>query len=60
MRVVGLVSSPRRGGNSELAVKEILSRLPEDWEKNMIRLNELDIKYCRACYACLRRGKSAV
>lgn len=57
MRVVGLVSSPRRGGNSELAVKEILSRLPEDWEKNMIRLNELDIKYCRACYACLPEGK---
>ena len=33
MRVVGLVSSPRRGGNSELAVKEILSRLPEDWKR---------------------------
>lgn len=57
MRVVGLVSSPRRGGNSELAVKEILSRLPDEWEKNMIRLNELDIKYCRACYACLPAGK---
>lgn len=60
MRVVGLVSSPRRGGNSELAVKEILRQLPDDWEKNMIRLNELDIKYCRACYACLPEGKKCV
>ncbi len=57
MRVVGLVSSPRRGGNSELAVKEILRQLPDDWEKDMIRLNELDIKYCRACYSCLHEGK---
>lgn len=60
MRVVGLVSSPRRGGNSELAVKEILRRLPDEWEKNMIRLNELDINYCRACYACLHEGKKCV
>jgi multimeric flavodoxin WrbA len=60
MRVVGLVSSPRRGGNSELAVKEIMSRLPDDWEKNMIRLNELDINYCRACYSCLPEGKKCV
>lgn len=60
MRVVGLVSSPRKGGNSELAVKEILSRLPDEWEKNMIRLNELDIKYCKACYACLPEGKKCV
>ncbi len=33
MRVVGLVSSPRKGGNSELAVKEMMNCLPADWEK---------------------------
>ena len=43
MRVVGLVSSPRKGGNSEIAVKEVLRQLPEDWEKEMIRINELNI-----------------
>ena len=56
MRVVGLVSSPRRGGNSELAVKEVLSRFPDDWEKTMIRLNELNINLCKACYGCLPEG----
>lgn len=56
MRVVGLVSSPRKGGNSELAVKEMLNCLPEDWEKVMLRLNELNIEDCNACYKCVPTG----
>ncbi|MBR5228663.1 MAG: flavodoxin family protein [Firmicutes bacterium] len=56
MKVVGLVSSPRKGGNSEIAVKEIFRQLPADWEKEMIRVNELNINYCTACYACVPEG----
>ena len=57
MKVLGIVSSPRRAGNSELAVKEILTQLPYSWEKEMIRLNELNIKYCDACYSCVPAEK---
>jgi NAD(P)H-dependent FMN reductase len=57
MKVLGIVSSPRKGGNSELAVKEILSQLPDSWEKEMIRLNELNLKYCTACYSCVPADK---
>ena len=53
MKVLGIVSSPRKGGNSELAVKEMMMNLPSDWEKEMIRLNELELKNCTACYKCL-------
>ncbi len=56
MRVLGLVSSPRKGGNSELAVKEMMNCLPADWEKVMLRLNELNIQNCNACYKCLPAG----
>lgn len=56
MRVLGIVSSPRKGGNSELAAKEILKTLPDSWEKVMINLNDLDIKTCTACYACVPQG----
>ena len=38
MRVLGIMSSPRRGGNSELAAKEILNTLPDSWEKAMINI----------------------
>ncbi|MDR3236936.1 MAG: flavodoxin family protein [Spirochaetia bacterium] len=57
MKVLGIVSSPRKAGNSELAVKEILMRLPESWEREMIRLNELDLEYCTACYSCIPADK---
>lgn len=56
MRILGIISSPRRGGNSELAVKEILSRFPEEDEKVMINLNDLNIENCKACYGCVKRG----
>lgn len=60
MRVIGFVSSPRQGGNSELAVKEMMRCLPDDWEKVMLRLNELDIADCRACYRCVPEGAKCV
>lgn len=56
MRILGIVSSPRRGGNSELAVKEILSRFPGE-ERVMINLNSLDLQNCKACYSCVPLGK---
>lgn len=56
MRVCGFVYSPRKGGNSEMAVREILDTLPDDWEKVMINLGELDIKPCKACYHCVPEG----
>lgn len=56
MRILGIVSSPRRGGNSELAVKEILSAFPGE-ERVMIDLNSLDLQNCRACYSCVPLGK---
>jgi multimeric flavodoxin WrbA len=61
MNVLGLVSSPRRLGNSELATREILRRLPDAWEKRMIRLSDMCLTPCKACYACLaREDKSCV
>lgn len=60
MRVTAFVSSPRKGGNSELAAKEMLRCLPEDWEKNIVRVNELNIEPCRACYSCIKEGAKCV
>ncbi len=53
MKVLGLVASPRKLGNSEILTKEILAALPATVEKELIRLPDLDIQACKACYACL-------
>jgi multimeric flavodoxin WrbA len=60
LRVLGLVASPRKSGNSEILVKEMLASLPAEVNKEMIRLTELDIKPCKACYACLTPDASCV
>ncbi len=60
MKVLALVGSPRRLGNSEILAKEMLAALPADAEKEMVRLTELRIEPCRACYACLPAERGCV
>ncbi len=57
-RILGIVGSPRRGGNTEILVDEILAGAAEagaDIEK--IILNELNILPCQACDACKDGGE---
>ncbi|HQN18740.1 MAG TPA: flavodoxin family protein [Syntrophobacteraceae bacterium] len=51
--LLGIVCSPRRFGNSELFVKELYRQLKGDWDLTLMRLPELDIRPCKACYQCL-------
>ena len=60
MKVLGLVASPRQAGNSDITVQEMMNRLPADWDKEMIRLSDLRIENCKACYACLPKDKRCV
>jgi multimeric flavodoxin WrbA len=53
-KVLGIVTSERKLGNTELLTKEIMANVPEPCEKELIRLTEFDIKPCRACYRCLQ------
>jgi multimeric flavodoxin WrbA len=52
-RVLALVGSPRRLGNSELMAKEISRQLSEPHRLQLVRLPDMDIRPCRACYTCL-------
>ena len=60
MHVLGIIASPRKLGNSEICVKEILRSLPKEWEKEIINISQLHLEPCRACYACLPKGKDCV
>jgi multimeric flavodoxin WrbA len=57
-RVLGIVGSPRRGGNTDILVDEVLAGAAEAGaltEKAM--LSKLDIGPCRACETCKKAGK---
>ena len=53
MNILALLGSPRRLGNSELMAKEISRRITEPHRLKLVRLPEMNIKPCRACYTCL-------
>ncbi len=53
MRVIGLVGSPREGGNIEILVEEILKGASDAGaETKSFNLDKLDITACKACQHC--------
>ncbi|MCX7965142.1 MAG: flavodoxin family protein [Syntrophorhabdaceae bacterium] len=51
--ILGLVGSPRRYGNCEIFIKEIAQHFNFEHNLKLIRLPELNIMPCRACYGCI-------
>ena len=57
-RVLGIVGSPRRRGNTETLVDEVLRGAEEAGALvEKVILSELGIGPCRACDACLKTGE---
>ena len=52
-KILGIVGSPRRLGNCEIMVKEILRNISEPHEFKLLRLSDFNILSCRGCYRCL-------
>lgn len=59
-RILGIVASPRKLGNSEILAKVIMEATGSNNKMEMIRLTDLNIERCRACYACLPEEASCV
>ncbi|MDD4238448.1 MAG: flavodoxin family protein [Desulfotomaculaceae bacterium] len=55
-RVLGIVSSPRKLGNSEILAKAAMEATGAD-NLELIRLTDLNLKPCQACYRCLPKDK---
>lgn len=57
-RVLGIVGSPRRGGNTDVLVDEALAGAKEAGALiDKVVLSKLDIAPCRACDACRKTGQ---
>jgi len=59
-KVLGIVASPRKLGNSEMMIKEIGKSIPIPHELKLLRLADFDIRHCRACYQCLFKEEKCV
>jgi len=58
MLVVGIVGSPRKGGNTEILVEKVLEGAKSKGaETKMFRINEMKINYCQGCFHCQQYGE---
>jgi multimeric flavodoxin WrbA len=56
MKVIGIVGSPRKIGNTELLTRHALRAISEEGlHTAIIRLAGLEIKPCTACMACKKQ-----
>jgi multimeric flavodoxin WrbA len=61
LRVLGIAGSPRRGGNTDLLLAEVMKgATSRGAEVKTIILNQLDITPCQHCDACLETGRCKV
>lgn len=57
MKVLGIVCSPRKGGNTEIMMEEALKAARESGaETTLISLADMDISPCDACGGCEETG----
>lgn len=61
MKVVGIVGSPRKNGNTELLTAHALSAIAQEGlDTELIRLAGLDIRPCNACMICKKEERCSI
>jgi len=61
LEVLGIVCSPRKGGNTEILVKEALAGAKESGaEVELLRISELKIAPCDGCMKCHQSGECRI
>ena len=61
MKVLGIVCSPRKGGNTEIIVEEALTGARDcGAETELLTIRGKDIKPCDSCYSCEKTGKCRI
>jgi multimeric flavodoxin WrbA len=61
MKVIGIVGSPRKNGNTEILTAHALKAIAEEGlETELISLAGLEIKGCTACRACAKEEVCAI
>jgi multimeric flavodoxin WrbA len=61
MRILGIVGSPRKKGNTEILMNEVLGVVRKaGWETEMFLMSEKQVTPCDACETCFEVGSCVV
>lgn len=59
-KILGIIGSPRKLGNSELMIKEVSRQISEPHALHLLRLADFRILPCKGCYHCLFKAGRCV
>jgi multimeric flavodoxin WrbA len=61
MKVIGIVGSPRKNGNTEILTAHTLKAIAEEGvETELIRLAGLDLRPCNGCMVCTKEERCSI
>ena len=61
MKVIGIVGSPRKGGNTEFLTRHTLKAIEDEGlDTELIRLAGLNIRPCNACMVCQKEERCSI
>ncbi|WP_339134331.1 MAG: flavodoxin family protein [Candidatus Electrothrix sp. GW3-4] len=56
MYALAVNGSPRKGGNTEVLLQEVLGELDNlNWETELVKVGGIDIRGCLACHSCFKK-----
>ena len=58
--ILGIIGSPRKGGNCEIMVKEVSRQIAAPHQLHLLRLPDFNIRHCTGCYRCLFKEQRCV
>ncbi len=53
-KILGIIGSPRKLGNSEILIKEISNTISTPHTLSLLRVSDFNLTSCIGCYKCLR------
>lgn len=59
-KILGIIASPRHLGNSEILVKAAARAAGEEHQLELLRLEDMNLKQCKACYKCTMGDKKCI
>ena len=61
MKVLGIVCSPRKGGNTEILIQEALAGAKETGaDVELLNISEMNISPCDGCMTCHQSGECKI
>lgn len=59
-KVIGIIASPRKNGNTTFLTERLLNSLDDNFEIEKVFLKDYEINPCEECYHCAKNDECSI